>query len=78
MRDEVRKLLKIFASRWRTAETCAACGEKFVCGATQAGCWCGEIKLSEATRAALKERYKGCVCRACLEGFAVTGLGGER
>ncbi len=70
MKDEIKKLLKIFASRWRAEETCAACGEKFVCGVTLAGCWCSEVKLSEETRAELKARYKGCLCRACLERIA--------
>lgn len=70
LKDEVRKLLKIFASRWRAAETCEACGEKFVCGVTLAGCWCSEVKLSEAARAELKRRYTGCLCRGCLERFA--------
>lgn len=70
MKYEVRKLLKIFASRWRAAETCEACGEKFMCGVTLKGCWCSEVKLSEKTRAELKTRYKGCLCRACLERFA--------
>ena len=70
MKDEIKKLLSIFSTRWRAPETCEACGEKFVCGATLAGCWCREIKLSEATRVELKERYKGCLCRACLEKFA--------
>lgn len=70
MKSEVKKLLGIFSTRWRAAETCEACGEKFVCGATLKGCWCKEVKLSEATRAELKARYKGCLCRACLEKFA--------
>ena len=67
MRKEVRKLLRIFSSRWRASETCAACGEKFVCGVTLKGCWCNEVKLSEAAREELNQKYKGCVCRKCLE-----------
>ena len=51
---------------WR----CEACGEMFTCGATLAGCWCAEIKLSEATRAELRSRYQSCLCRSCLESFA--------
>ena len=70
MKDEVRKLLKIFSSQKGVPETCPACGEKFVCGATLAGCWCSEVKLSEEMRANLKERYKGCLCQTCLEKFA--------
>ena len=71
VKDEIKKLLSIFSTRWRAPETCAACGEKFVCGATLAGCWCREIKLSEETRTELKERYKGCLCKNCLEKLTV-------
>ena len=70
MKKEVKKLLKIFGSRWRAPEKCPACGEKFTCGAMLSGCWCHEIKLSEATQAELKKRYEGCLCRKCLERFA--------
>ena len=66
VRNEVRKLLGILSTRWRAAETCEACGEKFVCGVTLRGCWCKEIKLSEAALAELKQKYKRCVCRKCL------------
>jgi len=68
--DEVRKLPKIFSSQKGVAETCEACGEKFLCGAALEGCWCSDVKLSEAARAELKARYKGCLCRTCLEKFA--------
>ncbi|MGH9790512.1 MAG: cysteine-rich CWC family protein [Candidatus Acidiferrales bacterium] len=50
--------------------TCPACGEQFACGATLCGCWCAEAKLSEAARAALRERYSGCLCRDCLQRYA--------
>ena len=70
VKDGVKKLLRIFSSQKGVTETCAACGEKFVCGAAMAECWCSEVKLSEETRAKLKDRYKGCLCRACLERFA--------
>ncbi|MGH9817802.1 MAG: cysteine-rich CWC family protein, partial [Candidatus Acidiferrales bacterium] len=46
---------------------CPACGEQFACGATLRGCWCAEVKLSEAARATLRERYSGCLCRDCLQ-----------
>jgi hypothetical protein len=48
-------------------ETCPACGQRFACGASLRGCWCSEVKLSDAVRAELKQRYAGCLCRACLE-----------
>jgi hypothetical protein len=47
--------------------TCPACGQRFACGASLRGCWCSEVKLSDAARAELKQLYSGCLCRACLE-----------
>jgi hypothetical protein len=70
VKAELRKLVGIFSTRWRAEESCPACGEKFACGATLAGCWCREVKLSDNARAELQQRYKGCLCRACLEKFA--------
>jgi len=56
---------------------CESCGAEFGCGANLAGCWCGEIKLSDETRAALPARFGDCLCRACLERFAA-GEEGEQ
>ena len=56
---------------------CEACGGGFVCGASLAGCWCAEVKLSEEVRAELRARYKSCLCRGCLERFAAGGVVGE-
>jgi hypothetical protein len=78
MKEEVRKLLKIFTTQKGTEETCEACGEEFVCGATMTGCWCSEVKLSEVARAEMKRRYQRCLCRACLEKFAASHAGGEK
>jgi hypothetical protein len=78
VKDELRKLLRIFTSQEGTEETCEACGGKFMCGATLAGCWCSEVKISEAARAELKQKYKGCVCRACLEKFTEREAGEAR
>jgi hypothetical protein len=66
----LRKLLSFVSLRWREPSLCEACGDQFICGATIRGCWCTEIKLGETTRAQLRERYKQCLCRACLERFA--------
>jgi hypothetical protein len=54
---------------WRGPSTCEACGKEFTCGATLAGCWCSEIKLSDEKRAELQALYSGCLCRDCLEKF---------
>ena len=61
------KLIGLISPRWREPSTCEACGEAFTCGATLAGCWCTEIKLSAETRASLKKSYRNCLCRTCLE-----------
>jgi len=66
----LRKLTGYILPQFREPSTCEACGEMFTCGATLAGCWCAEIKLSEATRAELRSRYQSCLCRSCLESFA--------
>lgn len=54
----------------REPSVCESCGAEFGCGATLAGCWCVEIKLSDETRAELRSRFGDCLCPACLERFA--------
>ena len=52
----------------RKTQACPACGESFACEISLAkGCWCTEIKLSEAAREKLRSKYTSCLCRACLE-----------
>jgi len=58
---------EFLSERWRNPSRCEACGGVFTCGATLTGCWCLEIKLSDETRAELRSRYSGCLCRRCLE-----------
>jgi len=70
MRTTLRKLAALVSPSRREPSACESCGGEFVCGATLAGCWCSEIKLSEETRAELRARYQRCLCRACLERFA--------
>jgi hypothetical protein len=52
---------------------CESCGEPFGCGAQSSGCWCAQVKLTEEMRNQLRERFKNCLCRACLERFARGG-----
>ena len=70
MRTRLRKLAVLVPPSPRGPSACESCGAEFVCGATLAGCWCCEIKLSEETRAELRARYQRCLCRACLERYA--------
>lgn len=72
----LRKLAGVVLPVLKEPSVCEACGDEFVCGASLAGCWCAEVELTEAVRAELRARYKGCLCRACLERFAA-GRGKE-
>jgi Cysteine-rich CWC len=48
-------------------ERCARCGGAFHCGANDAvPCACTTIALDATVLAALRERYAGCLCLACL------------
>ena len=66
----LREMVDLVLPQYREPATCEACGASFMCGASLAGCWCAEIKLSEDARARLRSRYERCLCRACLEKFA--------
>ena len=55
--------------QYRAPSVCEACGGTFMCGATDSGCWCQEVKLSETARSELRARYQSCLCRACLENY---------
>jgi hypothetical protein len=63
----LRELTELILPGRRAARECEACGEPFHCGASLKGCWCFEIKLSAEARERLRERYKFCLCRQCLE-----------
>ena len=74
-RKDVKMKLKTLATLisprfGREASVCESCGGEFACGATLAGCWCSEIELSDETRAELRDRFRGCLCRGWLERFA--------
>ncbi len=47
---------------------CPRCGGDFACGAAdlRAPCACKAVALDAPTLAALRERYAGCLCVACL------------
>jgi hypothetical protein len=48
-------------------DKCARCGGDFHCGANEAApCACTQAVLSAAQLAALRERYRGCLCLTCL------------
>ena len=70
MATTLKRIGAVISPRWREESKCAACGGNFTCGATLVGCWCSEIKLSDEQREDLRNRYSGCLCRACLEAAA--------
>lgn len=50
---------------------CPRCGGAFHCGAQDpTPCACSALKLTPELQAALRERYAGCLCVACLQALA--------
>ena len=47
-------------------KTCPRCGKTFEC-VHSIDCWCVKVKLTDATKAYLKEYYSDCLCKDCLE-----------
>ncbi len=58
-------------------ERCPRCGGTFHCGAADPGdagpCACTTLKLDEELLGLLRQRWRGCLCLACLAALA----GGE-
>jgi iron complex transport system permease protein len=51
-------------------KTCPLCDEQFECAQGQPGCWCEMVVLGRRTLADIRAVAYGCVCPACLSGFA--------
>lgn len=66
----LRRLAGFFIPALRKPLSCEACGEDFICGAGLKGCWCMEIKLDGPRRAKMREQFRDCLCRKCLERLA--------
>jgi hypothetical protein len=50
---------------------CARCGGAFHCGANDpTPCACTGLRLNAELLAALRRRYTGCLCAACLQALA--------
>lgn len=64
---KLRNIAAWVAPGMRAPQVCEGCGQEFHCGASVWGCWCAEMKLSDAARAELRAKYRECLCRACLE-----------
>jgi hypothetical protein len=66
----LRRIAGFFIPSLRQPINCEACGKDFVCGAGLTGCWCMEIKLETQTRTKMRQQFRDCLCRNCLERFA--------
>jgi len=51
-------------------KTCPLCEEQFECAQGHPGCWCEAVGLGRRTLADIRAVAYGCVCPACLSGFA--------
>ena len=69
---QLNNALGLISEKYKKPSVCESCGEEFICGATLKGCWCMEIKLSEETRQKLKENFRSCLCRNCLEKYTIS------
>ena len=47
--------------------TCESCGAEFTCNAGQETCWCFDVKVAPENLDELREKYKQCLCKNCLE-----------
>ena len=57
--------------------SCPRCGGAFHCGALEQSCACAGVALDDATRDALRLKFEGCLCIACLRALQAernTGL----
>src|SRR5712692_6286122 len=54
----------------RVTKTCPLCGKQFGCAQGQPGCWCEAVTLRRETLAEIRTAAAGCICPACLSGFA--------
>ena len=53
------------------SDRCPRCGGGFHCGAKDAApCACTTVQLDAATLTALRTRFQGCLCLACLRQMA--------
>ncbi len=52
-------------------KTCQRCGGTFACGL--GCCWCDEIPVPPAVRAAAQAQFSDCLCRPCVEALAAGG-----
>lgn len=63
--------LAAMASPSELSDRCPRCGAAFHCGAQDsAPCPCAGLSLPAPLQAALRQRWQGCLCLACLRALA--------
>ena len=67
---KMKSVLGVFSDKYRDPSVCEACGDEFICGATITGCWCTNIKVTDAARAEMKEKFQRCLCPKCLGSYS--------
>jgi len=65
----LHKLKELILSTRSARRQCEACGQTFRCGTPLKGCWCSQIELSPESLERIRQRYKNCLCPACLPQF---------
>lgn len=48
---------------------CPRCKASFICY-TDASCWCQDVQLHPKTREAIRQEFRGCLCKNCLSFYA--------
>jgi hypothetical protein len=56
-----------------TEKRCARCGQPFLCGGY--GCWCTKVPVTDRQYDWIAERYRDCLCPACLAQVSSGGVG---
>ncbi|TAL09331.1 MAG: hypothetical protein EPO02_10545 [Nitrospirae bacterium] len=56
-------------------KVCGNCGCSFPCGGGAEPCWCDQVRLNESHLTEIGQRFRDCLCPACLEkiGAGLTG-----
>lgn len=65
------ELTGFISEKYKKPSVCESCGNEFLCGAELKNCWCLDTKLDDEARAKLKTNFNDCLCRKCLEKYAV-------
>jgi|SoiMethySBSTD1v2_1073268.scaffolds.fasta_scaffold50035_4 hypothetical protein len=51
--------------RGPATKVCEACNQAFECG--QYGCWCAQVKITDAQMTWVEQTFHDCLCPVCLQ-----------